>query len=60
MSIRKDAHKLVLIYTVEIQWLEHLWSHENMFETGLFEQINVNHSARSGGKIGISFRVSLT
>ena len=20
-------------YTVEIQWLEHLWDHENMFET---------------------------
>ena len=21
-------------HTVELQWLEHLWSHENMFETG--------------------------
>ena len=20
-------------YTVELQWLEHLWNHENMFET---------------------------
>ena len=20
--------------TVELQWLEHLWNHENMFETG--------------------------
>ena len=22
-----------LIFTVELQWLEHLWNHENMFET---------------------------
>ena len=21
-------------YTVELQWLEHLWDHENMFEIG--------------------------
>ena len=31
-------------------------NHENMFETGV---IQANHSARSGGKIGISFRFSL-
>ena len=24
-----------LFITVELQWLEHLWNHENMFETGL-------------------------
>ena len=22
--------------TVELQWLEHRWNHENMFETGVF------------------------
>ena len=22
-------------YTVELQWLEHLWDHENMFEAGV-------------------------
>ena len=22
-------------YTVELQWLEHLWDYENMFETGV-------------------------
>ena len=22
-------------YTVELQWLEHLWNHDNMFETGV-------------------------
>ena len=22
-------------YTVELQWLEHLWNHENMFERGV-------------------------
>ena len=21
-------------HTVELQWLEHLWDHQNMFETG--------------------------
>ena len=24
-----------LPYTVELQWLEHLWNHENMFEKGV-------------------------
>ena len=24
-----------LLYTVELQWLEHLWNHESMFETGI-------------------------
>ena len=23
------------LYTVELQWLEHIWNHENMFETGV-------------------------
>ena len=27
--------KIDLTYTVELQWLEHLWDHENMFETGV-------------------------
>ena len=26
---------LLIIPTVELQWLEHLWDHENMFETGV-------------------------
>ena len=25
----------MLVYTVEFQWLEHLWNNENMFETGV-------------------------
>ena len=28
----KDLYARV---TVELQWLEHLWKHENMFETGV-------------------------
>ena len=29
-------HEGILYYnTVELQWLEHLWNHENMFETGV-------------------------
>ena len=35
---------------VELQWLEPLWNHENMFETGL---MSVNHSASLEGIIGI-------
>ena len=46
--------------TVELQWLEHLWDYENMFETGVIELMKVNHSGRSGGKIGMSFRFSST
>ena len=26
---------LLQLYTVELQWLEHLGNHENMFETGV-------------------------
>ena len=43
--------------TAELQWLEHLRNHENMFETGVVranELMSVNHSARSGGITGIS------
>ena len=25
----------MVTYTVELQWLEQLWDHENMFETGV-------------------------
>ena len=25
--------------TVELQWLEHLWDHENMFQTGIVRAI---------------------
>ena len=28
-----EAVFLNIIFTVELQWLEHLWNHENMFET---------------------------
>ena len=40
--------------TAELQWLEHLLNHEK------FELMSVNHSARSGGIIGISFLIPLT
>ena len=45
--------RLRLQNTVELQWLEHRWNHENMFETGMFKLMNVNHSARSGGIIHV-------
>ena len=25
----------VFLYKIELQWVEHLWNHENMFETGV-------------------------
>ena len=31
----KKLFKMVSENTVELQWLEHLWNHENMFETGV-------------------------
>ena len=46
--------------SVELQWLKHLWNHENMFEIGLFDLMSVNHSAKSGGKLEISFCFSCT
>ena len=48
------------VYTVELQWLEHLWSHENMFETGIVRANMCYHSGRSGGIIRIYSRFSLT
>ena len=41
--------------TVELQWLEYLWKHENIFERGVVELMSVNGSAKSGGIKGISF-----
>ena len=29
--------KELLKNTVELQWLEHFWDHENMFETGVVQ-----------------------
>ena len=43
--------------TVELQWLEHLWDLENMFETGGLEPMSVNHSARSGSITGIYYQL---
>ena len=37
--------------TAELQWLERLWNHENMFETGELELMSVNHRTISGGII---------
>ena len=37
-----------------------LLNYENMYETGIFELMSVNHSARSGGIIGIYNRFSST
>ena len=32
---KKKKNKKHLVITVELQWLEHLWNHENMLETGV-------------------------
>ena len=45
---------------VEFQWLEYLLNHENMFETGVVELMNINYSSRLGGIIEITFPFSLT
>ena len=33
MLLHKDS--IQLVNTVKLQWLEHLWDYENMFETGV-------------------------
>ena len=33
--IRRKKRQRVVPSTVELQWLEHLWHHEIMFETGV-------------------------
>ena len=32
-------HDKVVKNTVELQWLEHLWDYENLFETGVVQPI---------------------
>ena len=49
------SHYLSFQLVVELQSLEQVWNHENMFDI-----MSVNHSARSRGIIGIFFRFSLT
>ena len=44
---------ILVTHTAELKWLEHIGNHENMFETGVFDLMSVNQSARSGGTIGI-------
>ena len=63
--VHSDFHKSGLrvkagISTAELQWLEHLWNHENRFETRVVELMGVNHSARTRGIVEISVQVSLT
>ena len=45
--------------TVELQWLEHFWDHEKMFEIGVARASECFHSARPEGIIGLSFLFSL-
>ena len=37
--IRSPSNKRVSSYTVEPQWLEHLWDHGNLFETWVVRAI---------------------
>ena len=53
LKTRCDRYGYCALDTVELQWLEHFWNHENTFETGEFELMGVNHSGRSGNIIGI-------
>ena len=33
--IRTALLRMLITIAVELQWLEHLWNHENMLETGV-------------------------
>ena len=52
----KISRWLYYKYKVELQWLEYLWNHENMFET---ELKNVNHGKKNGGLPPLLVRVPL-
>ena len=41
-----------VLYTVELQWLEHLRERKISSRQGYFEPMGVDYSARSGGLIG--------
>ena len=58
MTDRQDT--VSNMYVVELQWIEHLWNHENMFETKVVELMSVYHCTKSGGIVGRSFQFSLT
>ena len=48
--------KLALIDTVELQWLEHFWDYEIVFETRVVRAIEGYYRAMSEGLTGISWR----
>ena len=48
---------MALPSTIDIQRLEHLWNHENMFETGVVLATEFNHIARSADIIWIFFLI---
>ena len=35
LNVITDADLIPNVDTAELQWLEHIWNHENMFETGV-------------------------
>ena len=45
LNILRSLH-----FTVELQWLEHLWNNGNLFEIWIVQATEVNHGARSGKK----------
>ena len=32
---KQTLYLIEYLYTVELEWLKHLWNHENTFETGI-------------------------
>ena len=33
----RNAYEAMYSYTVELQWLKHLWNHQNIFEAGVVQ-----------------------
>ena len=44
VAVTNEALPLFCYSTIELQWLEHLWNHKKMFETGVVELLTVYHS----------------
>ena len=52
----KNLNSFLKTFTVELQWLESFGTMKICLRQGKFELMSVNHSARPGSIIGISFR----
>ena len=37
--LRESLEHIIMVNIIQLQWLEHLWDYENVFETGIVRAI---------------------